>query len=50
MMKPIMDRKEPKDVARQWLKDNPQELSRFLAGVTTFDGKDGAAAVQAALK
>ena len=49
-MAPIMDRKEAKDVARQWLLDNPQELSKFLAGVTTFDGQDGAAALQAALK
>ncbi|WP_372866019.1 choline ABC transporter substrate-binding protein [Pseudomonas sp.] len=50
LMAPIMDREEAKDVARKWLKENPQELSKFLAGVTTFDGKDGAAAVQAALK
>jgi glycine betaine/proline transport system substrate-binding protein len=50
MMAPIMDREEAKDVARKWLKENPQELSKFLAGVTTFDGKDGVAAVQAALK
>lgn len=50
MMAPIMGREEPRDVARKWLKENPQELSKFLAGVTTFEGKDGTAAVQAALK
>ncbi|MBS7664315.1 choline ABC transporter substrate-binding protein [Pseudomonas lalucatii] len=50
LMEPIMAREDAKAVARKWLKDNPQELGRLLAGVTTFDGKDGLAAVQAALE
>jgi glycine betaine/proline transport system substrate-binding protein len=50
LMVPIMDRKTPQDVAKQWLRDNPEDLQRWLAGVTTLDGKDGVAAVQASLK
>ncbi|MFZ3154197.1 choline ABC transporter substrate-binding protein [Pseudomonas sp.] len=50
LMAPIMERKDAKDVARNWLKENPQELSKFLAGVTTFEGQDGLSAMQAALK
>lgn len=50
LMVPIIERKTPQDVARQWLRDNPADLQRWLAGVTTFDGKDGVAAVQASLK
>jgi len=50
MMVPIMDRKAPEDVAKQWLKDHPEDLTRWLAGVTTFDGKDAAPVVTAAIK
>jgi glycine betaine/proline transport system substrate-binding protein len=50
LMVPIMDRRTPQDVAKQWLRDNPEDLQRWLAGVTTLDGKDGVAAVQASLK
>ncbi|SDU17926.1 choline ABC transporter substrate-binding protein [Pseudomonas yamanorum] len=50
LMVPIMDRKTPQEVAKQWLRDNPEDLQRWLAGVTTLDGKDGVAAVQASLK
>lgn len=39
LMVPIMARKDPKDVARQWLKDHPDDAKRWLDGVTTFDGK-----------
>ncbi|PKL97625.1 MAG: glycine/betaine ABC transporter substrate-binding protein, partial [Gammaproteobacteria bacterium HGW-Gammaproteobacteria-9] len=49
LMEPIMAREDAKAVARRWLKDNPQDLSRLLAGVSTFDGQDGIAAVRAAL-
>lgn len=49
LMVPIMARKEPKDVARQWLKDHPEDLKRWLDGVTTFDGKPADAAAIAAL-
>lgn len=48
LMVPIMERKTPEEVARKWLKDHPQDLQRWLAGVTTFDGKDGVKAVQVA--
>ncbi|MBA1243025.1 choline ABC transporter substrate-binding protein [Pseudomonas japonica] len=41
MMQPILDHKDPLDAARQWLKDHPQDRSRWLQGVTTFDGKPG---------
>ena len=50
LMVPIMERQSPQDVARQWLRDHPEDLQRWLAGVTTFDGRDGVAAVQASLK
>jgi glycine betaine/proline transport system substrate-binding protein len=49
-MVPIMERKTPQDVAKQWLRDHPQDLQRWLAGVSSFDGKDGVATVQASLK
>ena len=35
--------------ARAWLKANPGQLAAWLDGVTTFDGKDGLAAVRGAL-
>lgn len=37
------------DAAREWLKANPTAVEPWLAGVTTFDGQDGLAAVKAAL-
>jgi glycine betaine/proline transport system substrate-binding protein len=37
------------DAAKEWLKKNPDAVKAWLAGVTTFDGKDGAAAVQSAI-
>lgn len=39
MMQPILDHKPPLDAARQWLKDHPQDRSRWLEGVTTLDGQ-----------
>ncbi|WP_371356059.1 choline ABC transporter substrate-binding protein [Pseudomonas chlororaphis] len=50
LMVPIMERKTPQDVARQWLREHPEDLQRWLAGVNSVDGKDGVAAVQASLK
>jgi glycine betaine/proline transport system substrate-binding protein len=50
LMVPIMERESPQDVARQWLRDHPEDLQRWLAGVTAFDGTDGVAAVQASLE
>ena len=35
--------------AAAWLKKNPQVLDQWLAGVTTFDGQDGLAAVKSQL-
>jgi len=35
--------------ASEWLKDNPQVLDQWLAGVTTLDGQDGLAAVKSHL-
>ncbi len=49
LMVPIMQRQSPQEVARQWLREHPEDLQRWLAGVTTFDGRDGMAAVKASL-
>ncbi|SFT61641.1 choline ABC transporter substrate-binding protein [Pseudomonas marincola] len=49
LMQPIMDRKKPEDVAREWIKANPEIVSGWLQGVTTFDGKPADSAL-AALK
>ena len=37
------------DAAAAWLKANPGALDAWLAGVTTFDGQDGLAAVKSSL-
>ena len=50
LMEPIMAREDAKAVARKWLKDNPQELRRFLDGVTTVDGRSGTDSVLAVLQ
>lgn len=45
----LMERGEKADpvvVAKQWLRENPAVLDRWLAGVSTFDGQDGTAAVK----
>jgi len=39
LMQPIMDRKPPAQVARDWIKANPQVVEAWLDGVTTLDGK-----------
>lgn len=43
------DGAEPKAAATAWLKAHPQALEPWLAGVTTFEGEDGLAAVRAHL-
>ena len=43
------DGMDPQAAAVQLLKDSPQLVDQWLAGVTTFDGGDGAAAVKAHL-
>ncbi len=50
VMAPILDRTQPVDAAKAWLKAHPESLQKWLAGVTTFDGKDGLGAVQVSLK
>jgi glycine betaine/proline transport system substrate-binding protein len=40
---------EPKAAATAWLKANPDTVTPWLDGVTTFDGGDAAAAVKSAL-
>ena len=49
MMDAILKGGSPNDVARDWLKANPDAATPWLNGVTTFDGQDAAAAVKAAL-
>jgi glycine betaine/proline transport system substrate-binding protein len=43
------DGAEAKDAAKAELKADPSVLDAWLAGVTTFDGKDGLEAVKASL-
>ena len=51
MMDPVLkDGADPKETAKAWLKANPDAAKAWLDGVTTFDGGDAAAAVDAALK
>ncbi len=45
----LNDSKEPNAAATEWLKANPDALTPWLAGVTTFDGGDATAAVKGAL-
>jgi glycine betaine/proline transport system substrate-binding protein len=50
MMEPVLkSQADPKATAKDWLKKNADTATAWLAGVTTIDGKDGAAAVKAAL-
>jgi len=45
----LNDGEDPEDAASAWLTANPEVLGTWLGGVTTFDGGDGLAAVEAAL-
>ncbi|MBK1871125.1 choline ABC transporter substrate-binding protein [Taklimakanibacter albus] len=45
----LNDSKEAKVAATEWLKANPDAVTPWLQGVTTFDGGDAAAAVKAKL-
>ncbi|MBI2256789.1 MAG: choline ABC transporter substrate-binding protein [Proteobacteria bacterium] len=49
VMETILAGKDGETAANEWLKANPAVLDTWLAGVTTFDGQDGAAAVKKAL-
>ena len=51
MMDPVLKNSaDPKETAKEWLKAHPEVVKPWLQGVTTFDGGDAAAAVDAALK
>ncbi|MET3791849.1 choline ABC transporter substrate-binding protein [Aquamicrobium terrae] len=45
----LNDGAEPKAAATAWLKANPDTITPWLEGVTTFDGGDASAAVKSAL-
>ncbi|HEY6631075.1 MAG TPA: choline ABC transporter substrate-binding protein [Rhizobiaceae bacterium] len=49
MGKILNDGAEPKAAATEWLKANPDVVTPWLEGVTTFDGGAAAAAVKSAL-
>jgi glycine betaine/proline transport system substrate-binding protein len=49
MNKILTDGKEGPAAAKEWLKTNPKELTAWLDGITTFDGKPGLPAVKASL-
>jgi glycine betaine/proline transport system substrate-binding protein len=50
MMDPVLKSgADPKATARDWLKANQDAITPWLSGVKTVDGKDGLAAVKAAL-
>jgi glycine betaine/proline transport system substrate-binding protein len=49
VMLTILEKTNPVAAARDWLKKNPAVLQKWLAGVTTYDGADGQAAVKKAL-
>lgn len=46
----LNDGKDPMDAAKAWLAAHPEAATAWLAGVTTKDGGDAAAALTAALK
>jgi glycine betaine/proline transport system substrate-binding protein len=46
LMDKVLQKENPTKVATEWLKANPQALEQWLAGVTTYDGQDGSAAVK----
>lgn len=50
VMGPILKKVKPNVAAKDFLKKNPGTVDKWLAGVQTFDGKDGLEAVKAALK
>ena len=49
VMGPILKKVKPNVAAKDFLKKNPATLDKWLAGVTTLDGKPGLDAVKAAL-
>lgn len=49
VMQSVMNKEKPADAAKAYLKKNPQVLDTWLAGVKTFDGKEGLPAVKSYL-
>jgi glycine betaine/proline transport system substrate-binding protein len=49
VMGPILKKVKPNKVAKDYLAKNPGTVDKWLAGVTTLDGKPGVDAVKAAL-
>ena len=45
-MEKVLEKENPQNVAKEWIKANPAILDQWLSGVTTFDGQDGVAAVK----
>jgi glycine betaine/proline transport system substrate-binding protein len=50
VMGPILKKVKPNKAAKEFLAKNPAVLDKWLAGVTTLDGKPGLDAVKTALK
>ncbi|SAL77288.1 substrate-binding region of ABC-type glycine betaine transport system [Caballeronia peredens] len=46
LMQPVMNKERPAEAAKAYLKQNPQVLDAWLAGVKTVDGKEGLPAVR----
>lgn len=46
LMEMAQNKDDPATVAKNWIKANPAVLDQWLAGVTTYDGKDAVAAVK----
>jgi glycine betaine/proline transport system substrate-binding protein len=46
LMEKVLEKQDPTEVAKNWIKANPAILDQWLAGVTTYDGQDGVAAVK----
>jgi glycine betaine/proline transport system substrate-binding protein len=46
LMEKVLEKEDPVEVAKNWIKANPEILDKWLAGVSTYDGKDGVAAVK----
>lgn len=49
LMGQILEGEDPKEAAAAWLKEHPQSLDKWLADVTTFDGRPGLESVRASL-
>ncbi|MBS7664329.1 choline ABC transporter substrate-binding protein [Pseudomonas lalucatii] len=46
LMEKVLEKEDPAEVAKNWIKANPAMLDKWLAGVTTYDGQDAVAAVK----